>query len=70
MTGNDFIRRVRALGRAHGVRVELDAKRGKGSHQSLYFGTAMTVVRNPKDELKKGTLHAMCAQLGLRVTDL
>ncbi|MBO9685970.1 type II toxin-antitoxin system HicA family toxin [Roseateles chitosanitabidus] len=70
MTGNDFIRRIRALGRARGVPVLLDAKRGKGSHQILHFGAARTVVRNPKDELKTGTLHGMCAQLGLRVTDL
>ncbi|WP_423598403.1 type II toxin-antitoxin system HicA family toxin [Roseateles sp. MS654] len=70
MTGNEFIRRIRALGRRRGVDVFLDAKRGKGSHQSLYFGQRVTVVRNPKDELKTGTLHAMCTQLGIRVTDL
>ncbi len=70
MTGNDFIRRIRALGRARGMSVQLNSKRGKGSHQLLYLGAAFTVVRNPKDELKTGTLHAMCTQLGIRVTDL
>ncbi|OWQ44480.1 hypothetical protein CDL60_25590 [Roseateles noduli] len=70
MTGNDFIRRIRTLGRARGVSVQLNSKRGKGSHQLLHFGRAFTVVRNPKDELKTGTLHAMCTQLGIRVTDL
>lgn len=48
----------------------LNASRGKGSHQTLYYGTAFTVVRNPKDELKTGALHAMCAQIGIKALDL
>ena len=48
----------------------VDEKRGKGSHVTLYFGDRMTIVRNPKDELKTGTLHAMCKQLGIRKSDL
>ena len=70
MTGNEFIRKVRALGKRRGIPVKLNASRGKGSHQTLYYGTAFTVVRNPKDELKTGTLHAMCAQIGIRALDL
>lgn len=70
MKGNEFIRRVKALGRQRGFAVMLNASRGKGSHQTLYYGTAFTVVRNPKDELKTGTLHAMCAQLGIKASDL
>lgn len=70
MTGNEFIRKLKALGKARGLAVTLDASRGKGSHQSLYFGTAFTVVRNPKDELKTGTFHAMCSQLGIKPGDL
>lgn len=70
MTGNEFIRKVKVLGKARGVAVVLNASRGKGSHQTLYFGTAFTVVRNLKDELKTGTLHAMCTQLGIKVRDL
>ena len=50
--------------------VSIDAARGKGSHQTVYFGVTYTVLRNPKDELKKGTLHAMCTQLGISVNDL
>lgn len=65
MTGNEFIRRVRKLGRKQGIPVAVHANRGKGSHVTLYFGNAFTVVRNPKDELKKGTLAAMCRQLGI-----
>ena len=70
MTGSEFIRKVKALGRLRGVSVRLDASRGKGSHQTLYYGTAFTVVRNPKDELKTGTFHAMCSQIGIRASDL
>lgn len=70
MTGNEFVRKVKALGRARNVSVVLNAARGKGSHQTLYFGAAFTVVRNLKDELKTGTLHAMCSQLGIKVKDL
>lgn len=70
MTGNEFIRKVKALGRRRGIVVTLNASRGKGSHQTLCYGAAFTVVRNPKDELKTGTLHAMCAQIGIRALDL
>lgn len=50
--------------------MRIDQKRGKGSHQTVYLGTAFTVIRNPKDELKSGTLHAMCKQLGIKASDL
>lgn len=70
MTGNEFIRKVKALGKTRKLTVTLNASRGKGSHQTLYCGTAFTVVRNPKDELKTGTFHAMCVQLGIKPGDL
>ena len=70
MTGNEFIRKVKALGKRHEIAVVLDANRGKGSHQTLYYGEAFTVVRNLKDELKTGTFHAMCQQLGISPHDL
>ena len=70
MTGNEFIRKVKSLGKARKVAVTLNASRGKGSHQALYYGTVFTIVRNPKDELKTGTYHAMCAQLGIKASDL
>jgi len=70
MTGNEFIRKIKAYGRKQGIAVILNASRGKGSHQTLYFGSAFTIVRNPKDELKTGTFHAMCSQLGIKPNDL
>jgi mRNA interferase HicA len=70
MTGNEFLRKVKALGKRRGVTVTVAASRGKGSHQTLYYGSAFTVIRNLKDELKRGTLHAMYAQLGIKPNDL
>jgi mRNA interferase HicA len=70
MKGNEFIRKVRKLGRQRGVRVAFVPERGKGSHGTLYYGDKLTIVRNPKDELKTGTLHAMLAQLCLTLTEL
>jgi mRNA interferase HicA len=70
VTGNEFLRRVRRLGKETGITVSLNASRGKGSHQTLYYGTAFSIVRNLKDELKAGTLHGMCGQLGIKASDL
>ena len=70
MTGNEFIRKVKKLGRQRDVVVQFVTRRGKGSHGTLFYGARFTIVRNPKDELKTGTLHAMLAQLGLHLEDL
>jgi mRNA interferase HicA len=70
MTGNEFLRKLKALGNRQGVTVKLDAARGKGSHQTVYYGEAFTIIRNLKDELRTGTFHAMCSQLGVNPRDL
>lgn len=70
MKGSEFIRRAQALAKERGLSCQLDQKRGKGSHVTFYFGGRLTIIRNPKDELKTGTLHAMCRQLGIRKSDL
>lgn len=69
MRGNEFIRRVRQIAKERGLFCRVDEKRGKGSHVTLYYGSRFTVVRNPKDELKTGTLHGMLKQLGLTLDD-
>jgi len=68
MNGAEFIRRVRKQGRKAGVDVRVDPTRGKGGHQTLYYGDRHTVV--PTGEIKKGLLHALCRDLGLRPTDI
>ncbi len=70
MRGNEFIRRVRKYAKARGLHCEWRPDLGKGSHGILVLGNKRTVVRNPKDELKTGTLRAMLKQLGLSLEDL
>jgi len=70
MKGIDFIRKIKKLAKARGVNCDVDKKRGKGSYVTLYFNTRRTIVRNPKDELKKGTTMAMLKQLGLSLEDI
>ena len=70
MKGSEFIRAVEKLGKKQNKPVEFVATRGKGSHGTLYFGKELTTVRNPKDELKKGTLCGMLRQLGLKLNDI
>ncbi|MGL5805088.1 MAG: type II toxin-antitoxin system HicA family toxin [Xenococcaceae cyanobacterium] len=70
MKGSEFIKKIEVLARRRGIEVRVDKKRGKGSHVTLYFGERFTIVRNPKDELKTGTLNAMLKQLGLKNEDI
>jgi mRNA interferase HicA len=70
MKGSEFLRKLRALAHQRSVAIRLNAERGKGSHQTLYYGDKFTVLRNVKDELKTGTFRAMCKQLGVDPKDL
>ena len=70
VTGREFVRKVKKLGRRRGVPVDFVEERGKGSHGTLYFGGRLTVVKHRAAELKPGLLHAMLKQLGLTLDDL
>lgn len=70
MRGNEFIRRVQKYAKARRLHCEWHPELGKGSHGLLILGDRRTVVRNPRDELKTGTLRAMLKQLGLSSTDI
>jgi len=70
MRGSEFIRRVQKHAKRNGIAFQWRPDRGKGSHGLLILGQARTVVRNPKDELKTGTYHAMLKQLGLTEKDI
>ena len=70
MTGAEFIRAVRRLGRRHGFEVRFVTRRGKGSHGTLYFGEHKTIVKDRKKELSHGLLADMLRQLGLDPRDL
>lgn len=70
LKGSEFLRKVQKLGRKRNIRVAFVAQRGKGSHGTLYFGDRYAIVRNLRDELKTGTLHAMLDQIGVGIKDL
>jgi mRNA interferase HicA len=70
MRGNELIKKIVTLGKERAIAVRVDKKRGKGSHQTLYFGERKTIIRDPKDELKTGTYHAVLKQLGISEKDL
>jgi len=70
MKGIDFIRKIKKLAKERGLKCTVDKMRGKGWHVTLYFENMRTIVRNPKDELKKGTISAMLRQLELTNQDI
>ena len=67
--GREFIQRVSELGAARAVPVRVEAKRGKGSHITLYYGPRKTVVKDLRKEIAPGLLSAMIRQLGLARRD-
>jgi len=70
--GNEFLRKLRKLGKARGFEVRYVNTRGagKGSHGIVYFGNRKTTMQYPRREMKTGTLRAMCRQLGIDPDDL
>ena len=70
MTGSEFERTIRKLGRRLGVPVSFDHGRGKGSHGRLYYGERFTTLKDRKKEIGPGLLNAMLNQLGLTKDDL
>jgi mRNA interferase HicA len=67
--GRSFIKRVGEIGRERGVAVRVDAKRGKGSHVTLYYGARKTIVKGRRKEIGAGLLASMLRQLGLDRND-
>ena len=49
--------------------VRLDAKRGKGSHVTLYFGDRKTMVKDRRKDIGPSLLAAMIRQLGFDPND-
>ena len=58
-------REASEIGRKNGIRVRIDAKRGKGSHITLYYGSQKTVMKDRRKEIGAGLLSIMIRQLGL-----
>ena len=70
MKGSEFIKRIRKLAKANDLPFEVRRERGKGSHITLYYADRYTILRNPKDELKTGTYHAMLKQLRIDKSEI
>jgi predicted RNA binding protein YcfA (HicA-like mRNA interferase family) len=70
MTGNEFERKIKKLGRRLGIPVSFDRGPGKGSHGRLYYGGRFTTLKDRKKEIGPGLLNAMLDQLGLTKDDL
>lgn len=70
MTGFEFIKKVRKLARAKNLSFEVNSERGKGSHVTIYYADRYTVLRNPRDDLKTGTYHAMLKQLDIDKSEI
>jgi len=70
MTGEEFVGRVRRLGRERGIVVRFEARKGKGSHGRLYFGDRFATVKDRRKEMGPGLLAAMLRQLGLSRNDI
>lgn len=65
MTGAEFIKRIRLLGKCRNIPVSFDIRRGKGSHGTLHYGDHKTIVKDRKKEIGPGLLNKMLVQLGL-----
>ena len=50
LKGSEFVRKIKRLGTRQGVSVRLASKRGKGSHLTLHYGAARTVIQDLKRE--------------------
>ena len=70
MNGDEFVRRLKKLGKSQGIAVQLDLEHGKGSHGRIYFGSRFATIKDRKKEIGRGLLSAMCKQLGVDPRDL
>jgi hypothetical protein len=70
MTGAEFVRRLRRLGRRRRVAVRIVPRSGKGSHGRIFYGARSTTIPDLKHELGPGLLQALCRQLEIEVKEL
>jgi len=70
MTGNEFLKKLKILGKQQGIDVVYKKERGKGSHGTVYYSNARTTLKDLKKEIGAGLLVALCKQLGIKSDDL
>jgi len=54
MNGQEFLRKIKALGRERGVPVRFDTEQGKGSHGTLWYGDRRCTLKDRKKEIGTG----------------
>jgi len=69
VTGAEFERKLRRLGRARGLKVHFESH-GKGSHGRIYLGQRFCTLKDRRKEIGPGLLRAMCRQLAIVPGDL
>jgi hypothetical protein len=69
VNGHEFLKRLRRLGKANGVKVDYDGKPGKGSHGRVSYGTAFTTIKDLRTEIGSGLLNKMLKDLRLTKDD-
>lgn len=65
MKSSELLRRLKDYAKIHGLAFEVNCRRGKGSHRTIVVGNRFTILGNHSKELKLGTLHGICKQLGI-----
>ena len=70
MRGSEFLRKLKRLARARERRFQYEPGPGKGSHGRVWVDEMSTTVKDPKKELGRGLLQAMCRDLGIDPHDL
>ena len=70
MKGSEFLRRVAKVANHRKLYLAFVPAKGKGSHGTLYLGSAFTVVKDRRKEIGAGLLRAMCKDLGIDPREL
>jgi hypothetical protein len=70
MTGAEFVRHLRRLGRRQRMAVRIVPGSGKGSHGRIFYGARSTTIPDLRHELGPGLLRALCRQLGIEAREL
>jgi mRNA interferase HicA len=70
MKAGEFLRKLKAPADPNNVIFAFVAARGKGSHGTVYYGSAFTRLKDLKKELGPGLMRSMCRDLGIDPRDL
>ena len=65
MTGNEFLKKLKALSHETHVPVRFESGPGKGSHGRVFYGSRFTALKDRKKEIGVGLLKKMLSDLGV-----